>query len=519
MIYFLHKEVAFYGLMGVFMAKQQIFEFENGATLVYQKQNVFNGYSFVIGFRSGAQLDGKYKGLSHLLEHLLFRSTNDNITKNILNKILTHTINQNAFTTQNSIAVTFSATQNNVEMALENCMKMITSKKFSEEQIRKEIEIVKQEINMYKDAPDVCDYALESLLDSLMVPTEEYSSMDILGNPRTLKSITPEILRKYVSRYFNLDNLVISITSNKSAEDAIKLCEEHIFSKLTNAKSSKYIIPYDKPAEFHNMSGLVAIPNRNQQNVQINLLLRERSDYSEDIDREYAYEIIEGYLLNSFGSLLWNALRVKNNLVYNYGVEGADFGKTKFKVFNALTSGPKMRKTITEICKVIRDIADNGVPEKLYNTVMQALTDRQSANLQKFKNCSAKSNYNGLLEGIPFVDYKKVNTYIQNMTYEEFNSYIQEIYKRAEVSLSVYGNFDRRKMYYLVEIEQMLGNTIHLDQKEMFNQPIGEFAEIPDMERIAQHQKLDTMLDIQETINNMTPEQTPPVRIDDEKVK
>lgn len=74
-------------------------------------------------------------------------------------------------------------------------------------------------------------------------------------------------------------------------------------------------------------------------------------------------------------------------------------------------------------------------------------------------------------------------------------------------------------MYYLVEIEQMLGNTMHLDQKEMFNQPIGEFAEIPDMERINQHQKLDALMDFQEALNSVTTTQTPPVKIDDEKVK
>ena len=47
---------------------------------------------------------------------------------------------------------------------------------------RKEIEIVKQEINMYKDDnPDCGDFALEGLIDSLMVPTKEYGSFDILG--------------------------------------------------------------------------------------------------------------------------------------------------------------------------------------------------------------------------------------------------------------------------------------------------------------------------------------------------
>lgn len=499
------------------MAKQQIFELENGATVVYQKQTSFNGSSFVIGFRSGSQLDGKFKGISHLLEHLLFRATSDNLTQNILNNILSHSINQNAFTTKNSIAVTFSATHDNVVPALENCMRMITSKKFTEDQIKKEVEIVKQEINMYKDQPDDIDYAFENLLCALK-GEQQTSIFDILGNPKSLKSITPELLKKYVSRYFNLDNLVISVTSNSPVDEIMELCQEHIFSKLKNAKSDSFIVPFSQPEEFNPVNGLFAIPNRNQQNVEINILLRERNNYSDDIDKEYAVDIIESYVMNRFGSLLWDALRVKNNLVYSYSLEALDYGKVKYKNFNALTSGPKMRKTITEICKVIRSVAENGVPEKLFDTIKKALTDRQCANLQKFKNCSALSNYDNLISGIPYVDYKNVNKHIHSITYEEFNAIVQEVYRRAEVSLTAYGNFDKRKMFYLVEIEQMLGNTMHLNQKEMFNQPVYEFTEIPDSYRILQHQKLEDALNLQEAFSNSIP--TPPTKtIDDSPVK
>ena len=56
------------------MPKPKTTIFENGATLIYQKQNTFDGCHFIIGFRGGSQLDGKYTGLSKLLEHLLFRS-------------------------------------------------------------------------------------------------------------------------------------------------------------------------------------------------------------------------------------------------------------------------------------------------------------------------------------------------------------------------------------------------------------------------------------------------------------
>ena len=63
------------------MAKQQVINMENGSTLIYQKQKSFNGTSFVIGFRSGCQLDGKYLGLSHLLEHLLFDGTTEDFAE------------------------------------------------------------------------------------------------------------------------------------------------------------------------------------------------------------------------------------------------------------------------------------------------------------------------------------------------------------------------------------------------------------------------------------------------------
>ena len=133
------------------MAKQQVVELENGAVVVYQKQESFNGYSFIFGFRSGAQLDGKHAGLSHLLEHLLFRSSKDDLTKNILDNILRYSIDQNAFTSEDMICVDFSAVDKNVGIALDNCMNMITNREFTAEQIAKEVAVVKQEINLKID--------------------------------------------------------------------------------------------------------------------------------------------------------------------------------------------------------------------------------------------------------------------------------------------------------------------------------------------------------------------------------
>ena len=276
------------------MAKQQVVEFENGATLVYQKQEAFNGYSFIIGFRSGAQLDGKHAGLSHLLEHLLFRSPKEDLTRNILDNILRYSIDQNAFTSENMICVDFSAVDKNVAIALENCMNMITNREFTAEQIAQEIAVVKQEINLEIDRLKRTPItSMTQFLDAISESESKLMGIDILGSPKTLSTVTPELLTRYVDRYFNTNNMVISVTSNKPLEKVIELLNDKVFSRVQPATDEKYIIDFPEPEFFKPVNMLVAIPNPSMTNVKVNLLLRERSDFSEDSNKEYAFDVLE----------------------------------------------------------------------------------------------------------------------------------------------------------------------------------------------------------------------------------
>ena len=497
------------------MAKQQIYEITNGSTLIYQKQNAFNGYSFTIGFRCGAQMDGKYKGLSHLLEHLLFRAPDPKSTNILMDNIVKYTINQNAFTSKDCIAVTFSCVYKNVEQALANLQTLLTRTKFTASQVAQELEIVKHEIKMYKDQDA---FEQSSALDFLLTNIEnETESIDILGNSRTLNSITPELLSKYVKRYFNLDNLVISVTTNKSLDSVLELCNKYIYSALKRASSPKYIVPLTEPTTFKDVNAFVAVPDEYFQNVSLCLLLRERSSYAEDINLEYAYDVIEEYLMNDMGGILWDVLRTKNQLTYDYELSNLDFGTAKFKAFSVLTNSSKMRKTVRELCNTIRQIGTYGISKSDFEKIKKVLTDIKLATLNKFRSTSAKSNFLDFLAKKPFVDYKKVNDYIEKMTYEQFNEYIMGVYSTANVSFAANGKFDSRKCYSLIEIEKMLGNYSHVEMQADFNAPKIEFTPLPD-------QNLDKLNDIaNEYILQKTSqpkkETKPVISIDDTPIK
>ena len=55
-----------------------------------------------------------------------------------------------------------------------------------------------------------------------------------------------------------------------------------------------------------------------------------------------------------------------------------------------------------------------------FEAVKSTLVDQHNAVLQKFKSTSAMENFQTLLDGEEFLDYKLVMRYIKNMTYEEF---------------------------------------------------------------------------------------------------
>ena len=469
------------------MAKQQIVKLSNGATLVYQKQGAFNGSSFVIGFVSGAQLDGKYEGISHLLEHLLFRPASDDMRQNIMGSIMANAIGQNAFTTDSYIAVTASATKANFERAVDTCVSMLKPKTFTKEQIKKEVEVIKHEIAL--DVPEqenIVDLFLDRLAGyDTSIPVRD----KILGTARTLGQVTPELLSEYVRRYFNTDNLVISVTSNSPLKEIQDLCESKIVSQFSPAEKPEYIIETPDFEFYEEKNLLMAVPTQTSSNVDIQVLVRTRNGESEDVDREFAYDVLEQYVCNSMGGLMWDALRVKKSLVYSYAQTVIDEGSVKFKNFAAETNAKKMNTTIKELCGIIKTLSEEGVEPEVFDVIKKSITDRNNASLNKYKSATALSNFEDCIFGHPFVDYKKVTEIIEGMTHEEFNAHLQDQYKVKNVSLLVTGNFRASNVPNLIEVEEMVGNKAHSDSKALLNVPRFEYTSyVPKEVVIAQEQ-------------------------------
>ena len=452
------------------MAKVIVDELNDGGTLIYQKNPKVNGYSIVLGFNGGAKLDGDIHGLSHLVEHLIFKEKDNKKTSSLLNKLLKYNVTQNAMTTQDYILVDYFATKENAEKSTSILVDQILKPRASKEVIDNEIKVIGFEKSMSPDQPETIDERfLETI--SLNFP-ERYKTSRLIGNMKELKKkVTPEVVKDYVEKYFNKDNLIVCALSNDPYEKVKEFCEKNIFSKIPNATDEKYIIPLPEPIIYDTKNYSFIVPNTESSTVDIDFMLRERLFESENIELEKAFDEIEFNVMADLGGILFDRFRTQKQLAYTFTMLNDDLQTAKFKKFLITTSGAKVNSVIKEFCLIAKELAEKGIDKKLFEDRKASYIDAKEKKCIDYKPFTATGLFTTYFEGYDFVDYDKVYKYIKNMTYEEFNEHIKSVYKKANASLIVSGDFDSRKVYNLIEIEELMGKKVNSDQKPNLNLP------------------------------------------------
>lgn len=464
------------------MAKAKITHTKNGATFIYQKDPTIRGNKFTIAFRGGSQFDGDYPGLSHLIEHLIFRDLSEEKSHALYSKTMEKCLNMGAYTSSQAIAVYFSASQEDSEKMIQTFMKRLLNRNFTQEQILKEIDVISHEIEFSGDddpgdEPISDDYIINSLQAN---KNKSMSSSEILGNYKKMKKyITPEVITDYIKKYFTEANLMVSVVSNDTYEDALTFFEKNILSKVNMTRNPQSIAGYPQRIYFRPANVLAIEPDAYTSGATVQLYLRERLfDYS-NVEFELACDAIETNIMAEIGGVLWNNFRLKEQLAYIIQHTNLDLGTAKFKVFTINTSGSKVNKVIKKLCEIIKDIAENGVDKKMFYGIQKGLVEGKASKLYQKRKPDALENFENYLGGYHIVDADKVSYYIKNMTYEQFCEQIKKIYAYAQPSLHVTGDFDSRKCYNLIEIEEMLGNKTHSEEKEVLNVPRYEVTRVP----------------------------------------
>ncbi len=252
-------------------------------------------------------------GIAHLIEHTMFKGTKKRSSYHI-NTLLDNVGGEmNAYTTKEETVVHTATLKRDVRKAVDLITDVVFNSKYCQREINKEVKVIEDEINSYKDSPSELIYdEFEELLFS-----GSSLGRSILGTKKGLKKLTSEDLDEFVTTNYSADKMVFAIIGDISKQRFISLCEDYfgdisIFGTPPKREEPQQVEQVDivknkRTYQAHVIMGCRAFPFTSSKriatilalnilggpsaNSRLNLLLREKHALTYNVEANYtAYQ-------------------------------------------------------------------------------------------------------------------------------------------------------------------------------------------------------------------------------------
>lgn len=289
-------------------------------------------------------------GTAHFLEHKMFDKKDYDVTDLFDN----NGAYSNAFTSFNSTNYLFSSTKNISENII-ILLNMVQNPYFSANKIKKEIGIIKQEIDMYASDPNAKIYF--DTISNLFPKTS--LSYDIAGTLASIKQIDEKILYAVHENYYVPENMTLTIVGCFNVDRIIddikkikmpgrKFSQNHVIQKTKNEiNASKSNLVRKKTVNMGLHQNKVALAYRG--NVSQNIFL---SNAKYELCLEILFDTLFSENSNYLNDL-FNQKIIDDSFEFSFEIEKM-YG---FIIFISETNNPD--QFINSIKKIVEDTHEN----------------------------------------------------------------------------------------------------------------------------------------------------------------
>ncbi|MBL7085263.1 MAG: insulinase family protein [Candidatus Omnitrophica bacterium] len=252
----------------------------NGLTVItYHMPNRVSA-SLGIWIKAGARYEQKTRnGISHFLEHLLFKGTQRRTCEEIKQSIEGIGGSLNAFTAEEITCYLAKVPGKYSALALGVLGDMVLNARLAPSDIETERRVILEEIRMYKDLPGhlVCD-----LLTKLLWPKQPLG-MNIAGEAESVKRINRKHLLSHRQRFYQSSNIVVVACGDLNHGQVLEESKRCV-SSLAQTKETRFIAAQQKQKntqikfhvkdieQTHLALGVHALPRRHPGRFALGLL-------------------------------------------------------------------------------------------------------------------------------------------------------------------------------------------------------------------------------------------------------
>jgi predicted Zn-dependent peptidase len=384
--------------------------------------------SNVISKAGGRYEDPKIYGISHFLEHLVFKGTKSYPDAETLIKALEDLGGiVNAWTSEQATCYWNILPKDHFDTALKVLSEQVISPTLPPKEIEKERGPVLEEIKRSHDDP--YSFVYRYIYD-LMWPEQPIGN-GVLGPDKNIKTLNRDDIQKYHEARYIAENMTICITGPLNAD----IVTEHL---------NKYFL--DVPNGIAT-EPVPIIQNQTTPNLRVEYrdikqghLILGYKTFGRDDKRTYAAEVLMTILGRGMSSILFKEVRELRGLAYSVSGEFEFFSDAGASLIYAGLNKDKMSDTVQLLKDILKELKEKPLPEK---RVAEAKEFIKGINLYRLDGVEKLAYW---YTARAVLDPKNIepDIFLENInkvTPEEVQAVANDIFKPENESLIILGPF------------------------------------------------------------------------------
>ena len=397
----------------------------NGLVVLTETMTHVRSVSVGVWVRNGSRREVREEnGLAHFMEHMVFKGTERRSAEAIAREMDSIGGMLDAFTSKEQICFNAKVLDDHLPIAFDVIADLVLRPKFDSEDVKKERQVVLEEIKMDLDNPE---YMLHEIFTRGFWP-EHPLGRPILGTPETVKKFNREALRNRFQRWFAPDHLVLSAAGNVSHEAVMELVEREFGGLTASGDADEDVAPATE-APIH----IEAKKELEQCHVCIGVPSVPLAD-----ERRFAVAVMNNLLGGGMSSRLFQNIREKQGLAYAVFSELTPYSDAGMMTVYAGTAKETVDQVIDLIVKEFRDLKETLVTEEELRRAKNHLKGSLMLSLE-----STSSRMSNLarqeLYFRRFYSLDEILAGIETVTREEIQAIAREFFRPEQIAVTALG--------------------------------------------------------------------------------
>lgn len=406
-------------------------ELSNGIPLLCERMPHVRSVAFGVWINSGSRHEAPAdSGISHFLEHMLFKGTHSRSAEQIAREVDSIGGHLDAFTGKELVGYTIKVLDEHLPKALDVLSDLVLHPLFQPDDVAKEKGVILEELKMELDNPEYVIH--EAFMEDFW--RAHPLGTPIIGTRANIRGFSPDRVAAYHRRIYTPGRIVLTAAGNLQHDALRKLAERH----------------------FGSLEPGVALPAQRKPRAEAPFIVQKKRWQQVQLclgvpampvsdPRRYAAYVLNTLLGGGMSSRLFQNIRERQGLAYSVYSELSLYQDAGSLAIYAGVAKDATEKVVHSILSELRDLMSAGVPDE----ELQRAKDHMKGSLvlglestgSRMSNLARQHLYHGRV-----ISFEEMLAGIEAVTARDVKTLSKQLFGRGQLGLALLGPVDRVRL-------------------------------------------------------------------------